>query len=80
MSNFVTPDFNPGPRWAWAAASAVGTNDLLVGSCGFDGLHNPHKICPKKPSREMVRASGTEREVGPFNPRIEIRGYKIGYA
>ena len=43
------------------ATSAVGTNDLVVGSCH---LHNPHKThTTTNPSFEMDRAYGTIIEV-----------------
>ncbi len=66
MIDVVTPDFNPGSGWVWTAASAVGTDNRLAGSDGFDSLNNPHKTRPTNPFREMDRACGTEWEVGPL--------------
>jgi len=49
--------------------SAVGTNDLVVGSCH---LHNPHKThITTNPSSEMDRAYGTKIEVAHFNPGLK---------
>ena len=67
MSDFVTPDFNPGSRWGWAAASAVrhGRSARRIRRVRWP-VQSAQNLPPTNPSREMDRTWGTEREVVPL--------------
>ncbi len=81
MADFIAPDFNPGAMMGIDCGKCRRYGRFAFWIIPFLWLHNPYIIIclNTNPSREMDRAYGTKRKVARL-PRIEIRGYKIGYA